>query len=400
LNESLNEPLNQDGWKRNLLVLWIAQFIAMIGMTGVIPFLPLYVRELGVSPDQTSLWSGFIIAAPFATAALLTPLWGAMGDRYGQKLMVMRAVAGLGLTVAAMGLATNVWVLFVLRILQGAVSGFIASTNAFVSSNTPSDRAGYALGTLQTSISAGAIVGPLVGGAISDAFGFQMVFFVVGGLCTLSLVTVYAGVREQPVRSSGRSGRVLKNLVYVRNDPTLMRLLLILLIGQTGVVLTGPIFPYYLEQLGAPSQNLGTLAGMVVSLVGLGTIASASWWGKRSDRYGYAATMRITTVIVAAGMLAQVVVPSYEWIFPIRGMIGLAVGALLPLSYSELTRRAPVANRGGIMGLASSATLLGNLLGPILCAGFASVIPLQYIFLVSASLIITVHVMSRGVGRA
>ncbi|MGA0834161.1 MAG: MFS transporter [Candidatus Kapaibacteriota bacterium] len=199
MNESLNEPLNQDGWKRNLLVLWIAQFIAMIGMTGVIPFLPLYVRELGVSPDQTSLWSGFIIAAPFATAALLTPLWGSIGDRYGQKLMVMRAVAGLGLTVAAMGLATNVWVLFVLRILQGAVSGFIASTNAFVSSNTPSDRAGYALGTLQTSISAGAIVGPLVGGAISDAFGFQMVFFVVGGLCTLSLVTVYAGVREQPV---------------------------------------------------------------------------------------------------------------------------------------------------------------------------------------------------------
>ena len=390
----------------------------MIGMTGVIPFLPLYVRELGVSPDQTSLWSGFIIAAPFATAALLTPLWGSIGDRYGQKLMVMRAVAGLGLTVAAMGLATNVWVLFVLRILQGAVSGFIASTNAFVSSNTPSDRAGYALGTLQTSISAGAIVGPLVGGAISDAFGFQMVFFVVGGLCTLSLVTVYAGVREQPVRSSGRSGRVLKNLVYVRNDPTLMRLLLILLIGQTGVVLTGPIFPYYLEQLGAPSQNLGPLAGRVVRLVGLGTIASASWWGKRSDRsasptmthwqwwgkrsdrYGYAATMRITTVIVAAGMLAQVVVPSYEWIFPIRGMIGLAVGALLPLSFSELTRRAPVANRGGIMGLASSATLLGNLLGPILCAGFASVSPLQYIFLVSASLIITVHVMSRGVGRA
>lgn len=379
-------------------MLWVAQFFAMIGMTGVLPFLPLYVRELGVSPDETSLWSGFIVAAPFATAALLTPVWGALGDRYGQKLMVMRAVAGLGLTVAAMGFATTVWVLLALRILQGAVSGFVASTNAFVSAQTPTEHAGYALGTLQTSISAGAIVGPLLGGAISDAFGFQAVFFVVGGLCTLSFLTVYLGVTEQPLRSTGRSGRVLKNLVYVRNDPTLRRVLLILLIGQTGVVLTSPIFPYYLEQLGAPSQNLGTLAGMVVSLVGLGTIASASWWGRRSDRYGYSATMRIATLVVAAGMLAQVVVPSYEWIIPIRAVIGLAVGALLPLSYSELTRRAPVANRGGIMGLASSASLLGNLLGPMLCAGFATIIPLQFIFVVSASFILTVHVMSRRVG--
>ena len=338
-------------WKKNLYILWISQFIALIGMTGVIPFLPLYVRKLGVADAQAPLWSGLIIAGPFVMASLLTPLWGSLGDRYGQKLMVMRAVFGLGITVALMGFAT--------------------------------------------SISAGAIIGPLIGGSISDAFGFQSVFFFVGILCMISLGVVAWGVKEAKGKASGRGGHVLKNLVYVRKDKALTRLLLMLFIGQTGVVLTGPIFPYYLEQLGAPTENLATLAGMVVSLVGIGTIISSPWWGSRSDRIGYSRAMSVATLIVAGGMVAQAVVPSYEWIFPLRAMIGLAVGALLPLTYSELTRRAPMGRKGGIMGLASSATLMGNLSGPLLCAGIASVVELRYTFIAAAALIVVVHVMSR-----
>ncbi len=382
-------------WKRNLFVLWTSQFIAMIGMTGVIPFLPLYVRELGVSAEQAPLWSGLIIAGPFVTASLLTPLWGAMGDRYGQKLMVMRAVAGLGITVALMGFASDVWTLLLLRMLQGAASGFVASNNAFVSAQTPQEHAGYALGTLQTSISAGGIIGPLIGGSISDAFGFRFVFFFVGVLCLLSLATVWWGVSEEQRHTSGRTGHVLKNLALVRRDKPLTRLLVMLFIGQTGVVLTGPIFPFYLEQLGAPTENLATLAGVVVSLVGIGTIVSSPWWGKRSDRIGYGRAMGLATLVVACCMMAQALVPSYHWIFPLRAVIGLAVGALLPLTYSELTRRSPSGRKGGIMGLASSATLLGNLTGPLLCAGIASVLELRYIFFVSASLILVVHVLSR-----
>jgi MFS family permease len=382
-------------WRTNLRILWLSQFIAMIGMSGVIPFLPLYVRDLGVAPADAPLWSGVIISAPFMMAALLTPLWGSLGDKYGQKAMVLRAVAGLGITVSLMGFAPNIWVLLVLRLAQGAASGFVASNNAFVSAQTPQEHAGYALGMLQTSISAGNIIGPLIGGAIADAFGFRDVFFLVGGLCFVSFVIAWRQLKEERTSQSGKRASVRHNLGIAMRDDGLRRLLLILVVSQTAVVLTSPIFPYYLQELGAPQEILGSLAGAVVSIVGVATLISAPWWGKRSDRIGYQRAMFGATLIVSIGMAAQAIVPSYEWIFPIRLIIGLAVGALLPLTYGELTRRAPAGRRGGIMGLASSATLIGNLIGPLLCAAITSQLPLFMAFVTASGLMLVVHFVSR-----
>lgn len=99
----------REPWERNLVVIWIAQFIAMIGMSACIPFLPLYVRELGVAAEDAAMWSGIIAAAPFVLSSLLTPVWGALGDRYGQKTMVMRAILGLGIAMTLMGFAPNIW---------------------------------------------------------------------------------------------------------------------------------------------------------------------------------------------------------------------------------------------------------------------------------------------------
>ena len=385
----------EEQWRRNLMVLWLSQFIALIGMSGVIPFLPLYVKELGIAAEEAPLWSGIIIAAPFIMASILTPVWGALGDKYGQKLMIVRALAGLGLSVGLMGFATNIWMLLVLRLIQGGVSGFVASNNAFVSAQTPSEHAGYALGTLQTSISAGFIIGPLIGGSISDAFGFRSVFFFVAFVCLISMTVVITRVRESAGAKSGKPAAIMKNLTIVRKDPWLKRLMAMLFLGQTATVMTGPIFPFFLEEKGAPEAVLSSLAGLAFSLVGVGILISSPWWGARSDKIGYRRAMTLATALVAVGMVSQILVPSYEWIFPLRAIIGLFVGALLPLTYSELTRRSPAGRKGGIMGLASSATLMGNLSGPLLCSLIVSAFPLSYTFIAAAVLMLGVHVFAR-----
>lgn len=384
-------------WKRNLRAIWTSQFIAMIGMSGVVPFLPLYVRELGVPEADAPSWSGIIAAAPFVMAALLTPLWGVLGDKYGQKSMVLRAVLGLGITVTLMGFAPNVEVLLLLRLLQGAASGFVASNNAFVSAQTPTEHAGYAMASLQTSLSAGNIVGPLVGGTLGDVFGFRWAFILVGILCVISFVVVLTRVHEDTSKLAKRGGRVRKNIVLVLRDPGLRTLLLMLFVGQAAVVLTAPIFPFYLEQLGAPQEMLASLAGAAVSIVGICTVIVAPWWGKRSDRIGYRKTMKSVTAIIAIGMALQAFVWWYGWIYPLRVIIGLAVGALLPVTYAELTRRAPVGRKGGIMGLASSSTLLGNFTGPILCSAIVSHVPVRYAFVAAAALMFAVHLLARSV---
>lgn len=367
----------------------------MIGMTGVLPFLPLYVVELGVSKADAPTWAGIIAAAPFIMAASLTPIWGVLGDKYGQKPMVLRAVLGLGVTVTLMGFAPNVVVLLILRLVQGAASGFIAANNAFVSSQTPTEKAGYALAMLQTSLSAGSILGPLVGGTLGDAVGFRWAFVLVGVLCLISFVVVYYRVHEDRSKQTALPGRLRKNLELVYRDRGLRSLLFILFAGQAAVVLTAPIFPFYLEQLGAPEELLATLAGAAVSITGVSTIFSAPFWGKRSDRKGYKTTMIVVTAIIACGMFAQAWIPWYGWIYPLRLLIGLAVGALLPLTYAELTRRVPDGRRGGIMGLASSATLMGNFTGPLVCSVIVGHLPVRYAFVASALVMTGVHVMAR-----
>lgn len=387
----------REPWERNLMVLWIAQLIAMIGMSACIPFLPLFVRDLGVPANDAALWSGIITAAPFVFSSLLTPVWGALGDRYGQKAMVMRAILGLGIAMTLMGFAPNIWWLLGLRMFQGAASGFIAASNAFVSTQTPLEKTGVALGTIQTSISAGNIIGPLIGGVISDVIGFRSVFFFVGAMCLSSLYIIWKCLTEQQRSEHRTATRVRGNIALVMQSQQLRVLLVMILLSQIAIVLPSPIFPYYLEELGAPSALLSTLSGVVVSIVGLTTIVSAPWWGKRGDRIGFGPTVLTAGGIISVGMLIQSVVPSYGWLIPLRACIGLASGAMLPMMYGELTRNAPPGSTGGIMGLASSSALIGNLVGPLTCSMIASSIELEWIFVTSSAVMASVVWSSRTV---
>ena len=93
-------------WKKNLYSLWIAQFTAAVGLSMVIPFLPLYLKELGVTdPDTVKIWSGVLFSAPFMVSAFLQPFWGVMSDRYGRKPMVVRAMIALAVANFFMGYA-------------------------------------------------------------------------------------------------------------------------------------------------------------------------------------------------------------------------------------------------------------------------------------------------------
>jgi MFS transporter, DHA1 family, multidrug resistance protein len=369
-------------------VLWGAQFIAMIGMSACIPFLPLFVRQLGVAPEHESMWSGVITAAPFVMSSMLTPLWGVLGDRYGQKTMVIRAIIGLALAMTLMGFSANIWMLLFLRLFQGAASGFIASTNAFVSTEISPQRLGSSLAHLQTSISAGNIIGPLVGGVISDAVGFREVFWFVGIMCVCSTIIIafFVKQRVQPSAARPRIG-VLETIRHAQNNASIATILIIIFCTQAAIVLSTPIFPYYVEQLGAPTAMLSSISGTIISVVGVCTIIGAPFWSKRAESLGAERTIAIVSGVACLAMGAQAIVPSYHWLYPTRIILGLHTAAIIPLLYSRLTIIAPADQRGGFMGLGSSATLLGNLAGPLLCSAVTWAAPYQATFVLSATIL-------------
>lgn len=393
-------PLPQDRtvshpalWRRNVNVLWIASFIAMIGMNACLPFLPLYVRALGVTDfAEAQRWTGFVYAGAFLLSIFTVPLWGALGDKYGKKLMIVRAIFGLTIAMFLMGFAQNVWQLFFLRVFQGGVSGFIASSLSLVSSTTPQHKRGYAMSFMQTSISAGTVVGPLIGGIITDMFGVRSLFYLVSAMCFISGIVVVLYVREHRTEldTEQETPGVGDNLRFAWNHPMMRSVLLSIVVVQAGLNFTPSIMAYFLESKGAPTQMLATITGIVVGIVGVLTVLFAPRWGKLSDKHGFAWTLVRMLPWMGLVTMLQGLIPHYEWIFPLRVAIGIFSGALIPTLFTALSKNAPQERNGGMIGLASSATLVGGLVAPILCGWIASQIGMMWCFVISGLLFMSV----------
>lgn len=360
-------------WRKNLYILWATQFIAMVGMNLVVPFLPFYVRSLGVTdPKELALWSGFAFSGTFVTAFLFTPLWGLLGDRYGRKIMVVRAIFGLALSQVFIGLAQSALQVVLFRLVQGAISGFIASALALVSTSTPRDRIGYAMGLLQSSSAAGMVLGPFIGGVLADLIGFRAIFFVTASLCAVSGVVVTMNVREtfHPVGPEA-SGSVWQNYRYMATDRRLRLVALGLVIGQMSILMIEPIFALFVESFKSETKYIATLAGGIFSIAGLFMVISAPWWGKRNDAHGFRKSLSLSFMVVGVVYIGHALVTSLVQLGVLRAFLGFARGGILPGLYALTSRYAPADRRGGMMAIASSLTILGNMLGPVI-GGFVA----------------------------
>lgn len=140
-----------ESWKVNLISVWFGCFFTGLAISQILPFLPLYVSQLGVtSHEALSMWSGLTFSVTFLVSAIVSPMWGSLADRKGRKLMLLRASLGMAIAILLQAFATNVWQLFILRAIMGLTSGYIPNAMALVASQVPRERSGWALSTLST----------------------------------------------------------------------------------------------------------------------------------------------------------------------------------------------------------------------------------------------------------
>jgi DHA1 family multidrug resistance protein-like MFS transporter len=377
-------------WRKNLYVLWATQFLAMLGMNLVVPFLPFYIRELGITdPDSLARWSGIAFAGPFFLAFLTIPIWGALGDRYGRKIMVVRAIFGLAVSQALIGFAQDPMQLVLFRIVQGAISGFVASSLALVSTGTPREHMGYALGFMQSSTAGGMVLGPFVGGLLADLIGYREIFFITATLCVAGGVVVSVSVRETFIRQpEARRYTALDNLRLVLSDRRLKMIALALIVGQMSVLMIEPIFALFIESFKTDTAYLSTLTGAIFSISGLFMVVSAPWWGKRNDRLGYKRNIVVGLAVVGLAYAGHIFVQNLIQLGILRAVLGFARGGFLPSLYSLTSLHAPAERRGGIMAIASSMTILGNMSGPILGGVVAGRFGISAAFILNCSLLL------------
>jgi DHA1 family multidrug resistance protein-like MFS transporter len=374
-------------WRRNLWSLWTAQVLAMIGMSAVVPFLPLFIRQLGVSdPVAAHHWSGYVFSAPFLTAIIAQPIWGALADRYSRKTMVVRAVFGIAVALALMGFSRSVEELLVWRLLQGAISGFIAAALGFIVAETPQAHRGYAIGVLQTSQSVGAVVGPFLGGVISQYAGMRTVFWSMSGLSVVSGLLVIGFVHERNRGQSQSGGRTsaVENLRMAWQIPGFAVALACIVLSQMGTVMPSPQMPFFLEHIGVPDSQLQIATGVVVGITGLSTLVTAPIIGKQVDRRGARTVVQWSALIATVAMIGQAIADSIVAIVVIRAILGIALAGLVPALNAYLSTRIPDGRQSGMMSLASSAMLLGNLVAPPIGGWIAAHVGLRPMFIAAA----------------
>ena len=354
-------------WRRTLYIIWVAQFITMMGMSLVVPFLPFYIQTLGVtSPDDVARWSGYVFSGPFFISFFLTPVWGLLGDRYGRRIMVIRAVFGLAISQALIGLSQNVEMLFLFRMLQGALSGFIAAALALVSTSTPREHTGYALGLLQTASASGGVIGPLVGGSLADTFGYRPLFYFVAALCTISGVLILRYVEEPPREHEKAKVKhtLAGNLRSAFQSPPIRSALILIFLSQVALLIVQPIFALFVASLEPVTTRIATLAGAIFSITGVFMVISSPWWGRRNDTKSYKKNLTMAISGAAVSCFAQgFVVHAYQ-LLVLRALQGFCVGGILPSLYSYVSKHSSSSRRGGIMGIASSSQVLANVIGP------------------------------------
>ena len=362
-------------WQKNLIYISVSQLIAMIGMSSVMPFMPLYVRHLGITNlGEAQFWSGLIFAGPYFLSIITVPIWGALGDKYGRKLMIIRALIGLAIAMGLMGFARNVTELFTLRVVQGGVSGFIAANLAFVTLNTPKEKSGFAIGLLASATSAGNICGPIFGGIISDLIGMNYVFFVVSALCITSGILISINVVEKNKSKENRNGEsLIQNFVQSIKLPNVSLLLFLIIISQAGIFFTNPIFPFFVEKIGCPPAILSTITGVLVGIIGVFNIFFAPRWGRITDKKDYRKVLGVCSLISGLALGLQFFATYYLYLIPFRVVAGIFISGIIPPLYSGLNKQAPDKYKGSIMGFASSATLFGSLFAYLTC-GFTCII--------------------------
>jgi MFS family permease len=388
-------------WQKNLYSLWVAQFVAAVGLSMVVPFLPFYLRELGITEKQAvKLWSGLIFSAPFMVAAFLQPFWGILGDRYGRKPMVVRAMVGLALAHVLMGFARTAPQLLALRFFQGSLSGFVAPSLALLACCTPEQRTGQALGTLQSALVTGMIVGPLLGGLLAHFMGYRPIFFWTGFFCLAAALVVIGFVKENFVKQgtaddSRLGSRLLQNFRYVLGSPDLRSILFLLIIVQFSVMIVAPFLSLYVEFLKASPEYVALMTGLVFGITGVTNAATAPLWGNRADRIGYWKILRYSLTGMTLFFLPQAFVTNSYQLLILRAGLGVFLGGVLPTINTIVQRFTAAKDRGGIYGIFQSGLLIGNMAGPLVGGVLAAYLGLRSIFMITTGIFLLVSLWER-----
>lgn len=378
----------EDAWRRDLYIVMFAVFAAFTGFTFVMPFLSLYVAQLGVSdPADAALWAGALFGVTPLLWGALAPLWARLAARFGYRRTMQLSLGMFTVVIAAMAFVTDARQLLLLRTLLGVFGGFSVLSVALASAIAPRARVGEATGLLQAAQLACGVAGPLLGGVVVDLIGIRRSFFIAAALCLVACLLITWGFRAG--RTVGAAAPVPKGTrapASYRRLPAFIGLLVPIVALQFIDRSFGPLLPLYVLSIGAPAAQIGTITGLVMLSGSLAGSIAAGLAGRVSTRR--APYPLLLGALVAGAVCCGLIAFVGHWaqLLALRLLLGLLAGGALTLAYAVGGRLLPDGVRTAAFGALAGAGQLGSAVAPILAGALARWASLGGIFLLDAVL--------------
>lgn len=380
----INSEIN---WKQNLRVAWLGNFFTGASFSLVMPFMALYVEQLGAPQNKVEWYAGLAVPLSALTSALIAPVWGRLADRYGRKPMMVRASLVMTFTMGGLAFVPNVFWLLVLRILNGLFSGYVPNSTALIASQAPKNRSGYALGTLATGVIGGSLVGPLLGGVLAEILGIRQVFLLVGFILLIcNLMTIFL-VKEdfQPVtKAEVLSTRDLFS--SIKDKQILIGLFVTSMIIQVSAQSIAPILTLYIRHLGQ-TENLMFVSGLIVSALGFSSMLSSSTLGKIGDRIGNHRLLLIALFYSFSMYVLCALAQNSLQLGIVRFLYGFGTGALMPSINSLLTKITPREGISRIFSYNQMFMNIGQVIGPFIGSAIATDLGYRSVFYVTSLIV-------------
>lgn len=351
-------------WKKNLYVLWVGTFIAGMSFSLVSPFLPMLLKQVGVV-EGLEVWSGVAFSASFVISSIMSPVWGALADKYGRKVMIIRSGIGIAMSYFGLAFATAAWHVVALRMMNGFLSGFIPSAIALVATNTPDERLGSSLGLIQTGSAFGNIMGPLFGGVVSHYVGVQKTLLVGGGVLFVATAVVMFGVKEIRKPNRNIKTNVINDFRVAVSNRNLLIMLFTVMLFQSAVMILQPVLPIYIGEI-MEGRDASLVTGVLFSLVGVATVIAAPLWGKRGEKLGFRDVLLIGLVGASVLSIPHAFTNNIVVLGVLRFLFGLFLAALMPSSNAMIAKAVPADFRGRAFGISNSFSQMGAVVGPLI----------------------------------
>ena len=394
------------GGMRNVWIITASMTVLAICYTMIIPFLPIYLLELGVPKDDVALWSGLVFGITFLIAGIMAPIWGKIADNKGKKRMALRAGFAIAVSYVLIGMVNNEYELLLGRAFVGFANGFYPAAMTMVSLSVDEKQVGRALGIFQTGLILGNVVGPFLGGAIESIVGMRPVFYVSGIAVFIATLAVLFFVKEPKLQSAGDAGKaqsaqpnkstsLREDFKAVREQPVLVRLLWIFFFMQCAIMMLQPILSLYVGDMQGTMEGAAIISGTILSIGGLAGSLTTNLWVRLGERRGYFRTISYCMLGSGVVLLLQSLPVGIWWFGVLQVLIGSCIVGINPSLSAAVTLNTDPSFRGRMFGMTTTAQQFGSMVGPVFASIVSTYIGISYVFSITGLLLLYMGFQAR-----